>query len=152
MHASAGSVDVWRSTDEGATWSKINDFPTNSILAVVQHPFHDSVVSIVLLYSTYYILQAFALAKDGKHFKTDNSGQSWSPFSFSSSLKVGTLAFNYKNPNLILHTDQCDMSYGCNPTASIPESIILSFSSASIIIELARNTDKIGVIFYKYGR
>lgn len=58
--------NVYRSSDEGASWTQVDGIPAGAALAVIEHP--------------YDLSTAFVLTKSKTHYRSTNRGQSWQSF------------------------------------------------------------------------
>lgn len=85
------SNDVWRSTDEGQAWSKASTIPQSATRALIQHPFSAK--------------EAFAITDAVTHYKTVDSGASWTAFTTPSkpaSANSGALSFHSQRPGYLI--------------------------------------------------
>lgn len=90
---------VWRSSNEGKTWTQLDN--VEDALLVVEHP-HDK--------ST-----AFIIGRDTKHYATYNRGESWQEFEtpFKATMRTKPLSFHATKPDWILfQAEKCEKGKG----------------------------------------
>ncbi|CAH7670748.1 hypothetical protein PPACK8108_LOCUS5483 [Phakopsora pachyrhizi] len=94
------SRQVWRSKDEGKTWSLVPTVPKGEAWILVEHGWDNRV--------------AFILSKSNKHWRSINRGDSWQSFTTSDhpALGLSPLAFHSKKWNWILFTGRKCESLG----------------------------------------
>ncbi|EMR11661.1 hypothetical protein PNEG_00099 [Pneumocystis murina B123] len=81
---------IWKSDNEGTSWTKIKSIPKNKAKMLILHPFSDRM--------------AFVLGEDKTHYYTDDQGLTWKSFSTENpfSEETAPLKFNSANPNYII--------------------------------------------------
>ncbi|KAG4306353.1 hypothetical protein PORY_000341 [Pneumocystis oryctolagi] len=82
---------IWRSSNEGASWSKIKNISPKEAKLLVKHPFNSSM--------------AFVLGENTEHYYTVNCGLTWKKFSteLPFSKEGSPLNFNSANHNYIIY-------------------------------------------------
>ncbi|KAG5439798.1 hypothetical protein PCANB_000080 [Pneumocystis canis] len=83
---------IWRSDDEGVSWTKIRNIPEKEVKLLVPHPFSNKM--------------AFILGENTKHFYTVDQGMTWKKFTTELPFlgEKSPLAFNSGNPKYIIYT------------------------------------------------
>jgi hypothetical protein len=61
-----GEDAIYRSDNAGESWKKIEDIPAKRAQSLIMHPFDKS--------------RAYVMTQLGKHWKTENKGESWEVF------------------------------------------------------------------------
>ncbi|KAG4303712.1 hypothetical protein PCK1_000230 [Pneumocystis canis] len=86
------STVIWRSDDEGVSWTKIRNIPEKEVKLLVPHPFSNKM--------------AFILGENTKHFYTVDQGMTWKKFTTELPFlgEKSPLAFNSGNPKYIIYT------------------------------------------------
>ncbi|KTW29333.1 hypothetical protein T552_01288 [Pneumocystis carinii B80] len=95
--------NIWRSDNEGTSWSKIRSIPKNKARLLIRHPFSDRM--------------AFVLGEDKKHYYTIDRGLTWKSFytEIPFLYELEPLKFNSANPNYIIYIgSECDNSTRIN--------------------------------------
>ncbi|KTW26839.1 uncharacterized protein T551_03301 [Pneumocystis jirovecii RU7] len=82
---------IWRSDNEGVSWTKVKDIPHKKTLLLIRHPFNNSM--------------AFVLGKHTKHYYTTNQGLTWKKFTTELPFERDKvpLNFNSANSNYIIY-------------------------------------------------
>lgn len=96
----ASTRNVWRSSDEGATWSQIKGVPDGEAWILVEHAWDSKV--------------AFVLGRGKTHWRTLNSGESWQSWETEETPAITTppLSFHSVHWDWILFTGQRCESLG----------------------------------------
>lgn len=76
---------IYRSEDAGASWKRVEDIPEGEASLLLMHRFEQKT--------------AFVLTEGIEHYKTDDSGASWTKF------KSGTMASAFQPEILVFHAD-----------------------------------------------
>ncbi|EPE04857.1 vacuolar protein sorting targeting protein pep1 [Ophiostoma piceae UAMH 11346] len=82
---------VYRSPDAGATWDKVTAIPGQEAVRLIMHDFHFE--------------RAFVLTEGTKHYRTEDRGKTWKPFSTEvemSMFQYETMTFHAHDPDRII--------------------------------------------------
>lgn len=73
------------STDEGRSWNQADGIPNGAASMIIAHPFDNRYVSSLVkywgfIYTDFVITQAFVLSESTVHYRTEDRGRTWRPF------------------------------------------------------------------------
>ena len=81
--------NLYVSIDEGRSWNQADGIPNGAASMIIAHPFDNRYVNCLLfnikcgglfLYTDFVITQAFVLSESTVHYRTEDRGRTWRPF------------------------------------------------------------------------
>lgn len=79
--------NLYVSTDEGRSWKQAEGIPNGAASMIIAHPFDNRYVSYLFIYQYWFFFmytdftQAFVLSESTVHYRTEDRGRTWRPFS-----------------------------------------------------------------------